>query len=120
MILLSKILIALTAALHLYFLWLEMFAWASPLGQKVFRKSADWLESTKGLAANQGLYNGFLAAGLLWALVLQDALWSARISIFFLSCVIVAGIFGALTVGKRIFWVQSAPAIIALLAVLLR
>ena len=105
-------LIALVALLHLYFLVLEMFLWTRPLGRKVFRMSPEKAESTKVLAANQGLYNGFLAAGLIWSIVGDRR----DVAIFFLACVIVAGLYGAATVNKRIFVVQAVPALLALAA----
>ena len=111
------ILIGIVAALHLYFLWFEMFAWTTR-GKKVFKKfPSDMFEPTKSLAANQGLYNGFLAAGLIWTFFIQDSFWGANISIFFLSCVAIAGIYGALTADKKIFIVQALPALIALLLI---
>jgi len=109
--------IGLVAALHLYFLWLEMFAWTTR-GKKVFKKfPKDMFEPTKSLAANQGLYNGFLAAGLIWTFFIQDPQWNANVSVFFLSCVAIAGIYGALTADKKIFIVQALPALIALLLI---
>lgn len=116
---LSDCLIFVVAALHFYFMWLEMFAWTTR-GQKVFRRSPEYLETTRTLAANQGLYNGFLAAGLVWSLFISDPIWSRNVAAFFLFCVVVAGIYGAATVGKRIFWVQSMPALMALAALFLR
>jgi len=111
------IFIGIVAALHLYFLWLEMFAWTTR-GKKIFKKfPKDMFEPTKSLAANQGLYNGFLAAGLIWTFFIQDPFWSANISVFFLSCVAIAGIYGALTADKKIFFVQALPALIALLLI---
>ena len=103
------------AALHFWFLALEMFFWDKPLGLRTFGMSAEEAALTKPLAMNQGLYNGFLAAGLLWSLVAGDA-----VTIFFLGCVIVAGVFGALTASRKILWVQAVPGVIALLLVLLR
>lgn len=109
-----KTLIALVAIEHLYILWMEMFAWTT-VGKKTFKNfPSDLFEKTKSLAANQGLYNGFLSAGLIWSLLISDVLWSRYIAIFFLSCVAVAGIYGALTASKRIFVVQALPAIITL------
>jgi len=105
-------LIALVALLHLYFLVLEMFLWTRPLGRKVFRMSPEKAETTKVLAANQGLYNGFLAAGLVWSIVGERR----DVATFFLACVIVAGLYGAATVNKRIFIVQAVPALLALAA----
>ncbi|NNL03500.1 MAG: DUF1304 domain-containing protein, partial [Eudoraea sp.] len=95
----------------------EMFAWTTR-GKKIFKKfPKDMFEPTKSLAANQGLYNGFLAAGLIWTFVIQDTFWSTNISVFFLSCVAIAGIYGAFTADKKIFFVQALPALIALLLI---
>jgi len=102
----------LVALLHLYFMTLEMFFWTRPLGRRAFGLSAEFAEASKRLAANQGLYNGFLAAGLIWGLSLGDA--GFAIKIFFLACVIVAGVFGAATVSRKILWVQAVPALAAL------
>lgn len=114
--LLSQTIIGFIAVLHIYILWLEMFAWTTR-GRKVFKTiPADMFEKTKVMAANQGLYNGFLAAGLLWSLYITDVTWSENVAIFFLSCVLVAGIYGAITVSIRIFFVQSVPAILGLLS----
>jgi putative membrane protein len=113
MTLVAIALIALVALLHLYFLVLEMFLWTKPLGMKVFRNTPEKAEITRVLAANQGLYNGFLAAGLIWAVVAQKT----DIALFFLSCVIVAALYGAYSVSKRIFYVQGVPAIVAMVAV---
>ncbi|MEQ1512277.1 MAG: DUF1304 domain-containing protein [Lysobacteraceae bacterium] len=106
-------LIVLVALLHIYFLVLEMFLWTKPLGMKVFRNSPEKAEITRVLAANQGLYNGFLAAGLLWSAVAgkQD------VALFFLGCVVVAALYGAYSVSKRIFYVQGVPALAAIAAV---
>lgn len=109
----SDLLIVITALLHCYFLYLEMFQWDKPRGRKSFGLSEEFARQSKSLAMNQGLYNGFLAAGLLWGLFAGDP-----VKIFFLSCVIIAGIFGAFTVSRRIFYIQAVPAILALLAVL--
>ena len=114
MLVLAQILVVLVALLHLYFLVLEMFLWTRPLGLKTFRNSPEKAETTRVLAANQGLYNGFLAAGLFWGLF--TAQWN--VVVFFLSCVIVAALYGAYSVNKRIFFVQGVPAIGALAAVL--
>jgi putative membrane protein len=101
------------AAEHIYILWLEMFAWTTR-GPKTFRSLPGHLfEPTKALAANQGLYNGFLAAGLIWSICITDPAWSRNVSLFFLSCVIVAGIYGALSAQRSIFFIQALPAIIA-------
>lgn len=113
-----NILIGLVAALHLYFLWFEMFAWTTK-GKKIFNTfPKDLFEPTKTLAANQGLYNGFLAAGLLWSFFIKDPTWAMNIALFFLSCVSVAGIYGALSVDKKIFFVQAVPALIAISLIL--
>ena len=109
--LLSQILIALVALLHFYFLALEMFFWDKPLGRKVFNLTPEFAAASKTLAANQGLYNGFLAAGLVWSLVGSHGF---HVAIFFLTCVIIAGIYGGLTVNRKIFFVQALPALIAL------
>ena len=107
--------VVVIAVLHFWFLALEMFLWDKPIGLRTFGMSAEEAALTKPLAMNQGLYNGFLAAGLLWGLVAGDA-----VTIFFLGCVIVAGVFGALTASRKILWVQAVPGAIALLLVLLR
>jgi putative membrane protein len=119
MALIASILIGLVALEHVYILWLEMFAWTTK-GRQTFRSlPPDLFEKTKALAANQGLYNGFLAAGLVWSLLIQDDTWHTNVACFFLGCVIVAGIFGGLTAQKSIFYVQALPAAIALVATLL-
>jgi putative membrane protein len=108
------VLIAIIAFEHLYFLWLEMFAWETK-GKEVFKMlPGELFKPTKTLAANQGLYNGFLAVGLVWTFFITDNLWRTNISIFFLSCVVIAGIYGALTATRKIFYIQALPAIIAL------
>ncbi|GAA5078211.1 DUF1304 domain-containing protein [Lysobacter panacisoli] len=109
---LAMLLIAVVALLHLGFLVLEMFLWTRPFGRKVFRLSPEKAEATKVLAANQGLYNGFLAAGLIWSLCSQRA----DVASFFLACVVVAGAYGAATVNRRIFFIQALPALVALVA----
>jgi putative membrane protein len=114
---LSNILVALVAALHAYFMYLEMVAWDRPLGRKVFRTTPEFATASKALAANQGLYNGFLVAGLVWGLWLGDAGFALKT--FFLACVVVAGVFGAATVNRRILYVQALPAALALVALLL-
>jgi putative membrane protein len=93
-----------------------MFAWTSR-GPKVFKTiAADQFEKTKVMAANQGLYNGFLAGGLIWALLIPNEVWSRYVALFFLSCVLIAGLYGAVTVSKRIFFVQAVPALLGLLS----
>ncbi len=108
-------LVALVAALHVYFLVLEMFLWTRPLGLKTFRNSPEKAADSAVLAANQGLYNGFLAAGLVWGLLQSVPALAFQIKAFFLLCVIIAGIYGAATVSGRILLVQAAPAAIALI-----
>ncbi len=116
---LSKILITIVALEHIYILWIEMFAWTTT-GKKMFRSiPKELFEPTKVFAANQGLYNGFLAAGLIWSLFIQNAEWSKNVAIFFLACVIIAGTYGAISAQKSIFYKQALPAIIALVLVLL-
>lgn len=107
------VLVVLVAALHAWFLVLEMFLWTRPAGLKTFRNTPEKAETTRVLAANQGLYNGFLAAGLLWGLL--TAQWN--VVVFFLLCVVVAALYGAWSVSRRIFYVQGLPAIAALAAV---
>lgn len=115
----ATILIALIALLHCYILWFEMFAWESR-GPRVFSDfPKDLFPKTVTLAANQGLYNGFLAAGLLWSLLIADPVWWKNVALFFLICVAVAGAYGAATASKRILYVQTVPAVLAILAVLL-
>jgi putative membrane protein len=109
--------VVLVAALHIYILALEMFFWKKPLGRRAFGLRPELAEATAALAANQGLYNGFLAVGLLWGLSLGAAGFS--IEVFFLLCVIVAGVFGALTASRKILWVQAFPGAAALGLVLL-
>ena len=108
----ANIVIALVALLHVYFMLLEMFFWTKPFGRRAFGLSAEFAEASQRLAANQGLYNGFLAAGLVWGLLLGDA--GTPIKVFFLGCVLIAGVFGALTVSRKILWVQAVPAAVAL------
>src|SRR5258708_1512980 len=110
----ANLLVALVAALHVYFLVLEMFLWTKPLGLKTFRNSPEKAADSAVLAANQGLYNGFLAAGLFWGLVQSTPAFAFQIKMFFLLCVIVAGVYGAATVSRRILFVQAAPAALAL------
>jgi putative membrane protein len=112
----ADIFVALVALLHVYFLVLEMFLWDKPLGLRTFRQTPETAALTKVLAANQGLYNGFLAAGLLWGLWLGAG--GAPVKLFFLGCVIVAGLYGAATVGRKILFVQALPAAVAMALVL--
>lgn len=113
MSLLAKIAVAVVALLHAYFLVLEMFLWDKPFGRRTFGLTPEYAAASKTLAANQGLYNGFLAAGLLWGLLAGDS-----VKIFFLACVIIAGVFGALTASRKILWVQALPGAVALALVL--
>ena len=114
---LALILIGLIAILHIYIAWFEMFAWTSR-GPKVFQSfPKDLFEPTKTLAANQGLYNVFLAAGLIWALFIQDPVWQPRVATCFLLFVAAAGIYGAMTASKRILYIQAVPAVLALILV---
>lgn len=117
---LSTILVALVALEHLYILYMEMFAWET-LGKKTFKGSLpnELFKPTKKLAANQGLYNGFLAAGLIWSFFIENPEWQKNIQLFFLGCVIVAGIYGAFSASRKIFFVQALPAILALAFVLI-
>jgi len=115
MIFIANFLVALVAALHVFFLVLEMFLWDKPLGLKIFRNSIEKARDSAVLAANQGLYNGFLAAGLAWGLLHPTPGFAFQIKIFFLLCVIVAGVYGAATVSRRILYVQAAPAALALI-----
>jgi len=115
---LAHLLTAVVALEHMYILWMEMFAWET-VGKKTFKTLPENLFTpTKALAANQGLYNGFLAAGLIWSFFISDAVWAGNIRVFFLSCVLVAGVYGAITASKRILVVQALPAAIALVVVL--
>lgn len=119
MTILSKIIISVIALIHLYILWLEMFGWTTR-AKKVFRGfPPELFEKTKPMAANQGLYNGFLAAGLIWSLFICNTQWSINVAFFFLSCVLVAGLYGALTVQKTILYVQAVPALIGLISLCL-
>lgn len=116
MSMIALVLIALIAALHLYIMWFEMFAWVAR-GPKVFRDfPKELFAPTIAMAGNQGLYNGFLAAGLVWSLLISDADWARNVATFFLLCVAVAGVYGMATVSKRIVYVQTVPAVAALLA----
>ena len=111
------ILVLLIALFHIYILWLEMFAWTTR-GRKVFRTiPSELFEPTKVMAANQGLYNGFLAAGLIWSLAIEHAQWADRVAVFFLSCVFIAGLYGGWTASKKIFYLQGLPALLTLLLV---
>ena len=113
----ATILVALVGLLHVWFLVLEMFLWDKPAGLKAFGQTLEAAQASKVLAANQGLYNGFLAAGLFWGVALGPA--GSGVKVFFLACVIVAGLFGAVTASRKILFVQALPAAIALGLVLL-
>lgn len=114
-----KIIIGLVALEHLYIMWFEMFAWETK-GPKIFKNfDKELFPKTKSMAANQGLYNGFLAAGLIWTFFVSDLEWQQNVSIFFLACVAVAGIYGSITADKKIFFVQAVPAIIGLVLLVL-
>jgi putative membrane protein len=112
----SQVLTGLVAFLHVYFLVLEMFLWATPFGAKTFKRPLEEMQQTKVLAANQGLYNGFLAAGLVWSLVAEHGF---EIRVFFLACVVIAGVYGAATASRAILFLQALPAAIALAVTLL-
>ena len=119
MIYVARSLVVLVAALHVYFLVLEMFLWTRPLGLKTFGNPPAKAADTAVLAANQGLYNGFLAAGLIWSLLHPDPAFGFQIAVFFLLCVIVAGLYGGYSVSKRIIMVQTLPAALALICLCL-
>jgi putative membrane protein len=110
----AGILITVVALLHLYFMYLEMVAWDTPAGRKAFNLTPEFAAASKTLAANQGLYNGFLAAGLIWGLYLGEAGFAVKA--FFLICIVIAGLFGAATVARKILYIQALPAAIALIA----
>ena len=118
MSLIATILVALVALIHLYIVLLEMVWWSGPRGQQAFGLTPEFALATRALAANQGLYNGFLAAGLIWGLLqpIPDFAW--QIKLFFLTCVAVAGLFGAATASRKILFVQTVPAVLAMLAVI--
>ena len=117
MAVLTNLAILLVAILHAYFLVLEMFLWDKPRGIRTFGLTPEFAAASKSLAANQGLYNGFLAAGLVWGLILGAT--GEQIQVFFLACVIIAGVFGAFTASRKILWVQAFPGAVALALVLL-
>ena len=113
----ANILTGLVAAFHVYFMYLEMVAWDTPSNHERFRLDAKFATDSKGLAANQGLYNGFLAAGLVWAIYLGEA--GFQLKLFFLIFAVVAGLFGGLTVNRKILYFQALPGAVALIAVFL-
>jgi putative membrane protein len=112
----ANIVIAVIALLHLWFLILEMFLWTRPSGRRAFGTTAAFAEQSKALAANQGLYNGFLAAGLVWGLWLGGGA-GFYVKLFFLGCVLIAGIFGGLTASRKILWIQALPAAVGLVLI---
>jgi len=112
---LGTVLVVVVAVIHVYILWLEMFAWTSPRGRAAFGTTEEFATETRTLAANQGLYNGFLAAGLVWGAIAD----STAAKLFFLVCVAVAGLYGAATASRRILLVQTLPAVVALVFVLI-
>jgi putative membrane protein len=112
----ANVLVGLVALIHLYIVVLEMFLWDKPFGRKVFGSTPEFAAASKVLAANQGLYNGFLAAGLIWGLILGAT--GQPVQLFFLGCVLVAGLYGAMSVGIKILFVQAVPAALAIAAVL--
>ena len=115
MLVLANIVVAIVALLHVWFLILEMFLWTQPLGLRTFGNTIERAKDSAVLAANQGLYNGFLAAGLIWGLLHPDTAIGFQIKVFFLLCVIVAGVYGAWSVSRRILVVQALPAVVALI-----
>lgn len=117
MFMIATIVVGLVALLHIYFLVLEMFLWDKPFGLRAFGQTKESAAATKVLAANQGLYNGFLAAGLIWGIILGEN--GTSVKIFFLCCVLIAGIYGAVTVSKKILFFQAVPALVGLILVLL-
>lgn len=117
MIYITNIAVGLVAALHIWFMLLEMVFWDKPLGLRVFGQTREAARASKVLAMNQGLYNGFLAAGLIWGLSMGEA--GRAVTLFFLACVIIAGVFGAVTANRKILFVQALPAVIALLLFML-
>ncbi|WPU92407.1 DUF1304 domain-containing protein [Mucilaginibacter sabulilitoris] len=118
MSLIIKLLIALIGVIHCYILWLEMFAWTTR-GPKAFNKPIEELKNSKTLAANQGLYNGFLAAGLFWTFFITDERWRDNVALFFLSCVAIAGLYGCFTVTRKILYLQAVPALLTIALILL-
>lgn len=118
MIQIKNLLITTVALLHTYFLILEMFLWTKPKGLKTFRMTPEHAKTTAVLAANQGLYNGFLAAGLIWSILTTDLEMSRQLAVFFLGCVIVAALYGGYSVSRKILFIQGFPAVLALGATL--
>lgn len=114
---LTNILVGIIALEHIGFLVLEMFLWTQPIGKKIFRLDPEFAKKSATLAANQGLYNGFLAAGLLWSLMAPNQAFSFQLKLFFLSCVVIAGLYGAYSVGKSILFTQALPAALVIILV---
>ncbi|MFK8045834.1 MAG: DUF1304 domain-containing protein [Crocinitomicaceae bacterium] len=115
---LIQIMLGIVAFIHLYIMWFEMFAWETK-GRAIFKNfPKDLFTPTKAMAANQGLYNGFLAAGLVWTFFIEDVLWHNYIALFFLACIAIAGLYGAITADKKIIFVQTLPASITILLIL--
>ena len=110
----STVFIVLVAVAHLWFMVLESFLWSTPFGRKTFKMAPEQAQATASLAKNQGLYNGFLAAGLLWSLMPHDAQMAFELKVFFLACIVIAGVVGAVTASRNILFVQALPAAIAL------
>ena len=111
--------VLIPALLHMYFMYLEMFLWEKPRTLKAFGMTPEYAKQTRALAFNQGIYNGFLAAGLIWSFFLNNLDWSRQVQLFFLGCIFIAGIVGGKTVSKRIFYVQSVPAFVPMVMILL-
>jgi len=111
--LIAAVFVVAVAGLHVYFLVLEMFLWTTPFGRRTFRTTLEFAQSSRALAANQGLYNGFLAAGLIWGLIAYGVQTGRPILTFFLVCIVIAGVYGAATVSRRILLVQAVPALVA-------
>ena len=116
---LANIGVAITAILHLWFCILEIFYWTKPLGLKIFKINPEFARQSASLAANQGVYNGFLSAGLFWGLLSGDSEQSLHVKIFFLICVVIAGVYAGLTVNRKILYVQALPAVITLIFITL-
>lgn len=112
----ANIVIAIIALMHVWFLILEMFLWDKPTGRRAFGLTPEFATQSKVLAANQGLYNGFLSAGLIWGLLLGGA-EGMRVKVFFLACVLVAGLYGGFTATRKVLWIQAAPAVVGLACV---
>jgi putative membrane protein len=117
MSMLANLVIAIIAAMHCWFLVLEMFLWDKPTGRRAFGLTQEFAAQSKVLAANQGLYNGFLAAGLIWGLLLGNTAEALHVKIFFLACVFIAGLYGGFTATRKVLWIQAAPALVALVLV---